>query len=218
MKTADLSCLKPLAKSRSPIGREILSAGLIVAVLFLAGVARAETIDAIWKTHRVIFQYSGGNTAYSCDALRAKLRAILQRVGAHPDMRVVTASSCNEVSGDLTFNVLFRTPVPATEANLQTATGYDAREVLAARVRGEQLATLEDVERFPAEWRTIALSRDFRLGLGPSDCALMQQVASELFSQMSVHTISQSVCSPWHSYTPRLTVTALVRASNGGSR
>ena len=46
----------------------------------------------------------------------------------------------------------------------------------------------------------------------------MQQVASELFSQMSIHTISQSMCSPWHSYTPGLTFTALVRASNGGSR
>jgi len=142
---------------------------------------------------------------------------MLRRVGAHRDMSVVAASSCNEVSAHLTFKVLFRAPVAATEANLQAATHYDAREVLAAKVRGEQLATLEDVERFPAEWRTISLSRDFRLDLGPSDCALMQQVASELFSHMSIRTISHDVCSPWHSYTPRLNVTALVRAPDGGS-
>ena len=153
MKTADLSCLEPLAKSRSPIRHKILSAGLMVAVLFLADMARAETIDAIWKPHRVIFQYSGGNTAYSCDALCAKLLAMLRRVGAHHDVRVVAASPCNEPSGNLTFKVLFHAPVPATEAKLQTATDYDACEVLAARVRGEQLATLEDMERFPPNGR-----------------------------------------------------------------
>jgi hypothetical protein len=208
---------------RSPGRCRSLSASLIAAVahlLFFTGPpARAETVDAIWKTHRVTFRYSSSTTAYSCGGLGTKLAAILRLVGAHQDMRVV-ASSCDEVAGHQTFDMLFRAPVPATEANLREATDYDTREQLAARLRGERLATIEDVERFPAEWHTISLHRDRKVRLAPSDCDLLRQVMRGFLSRMSVDTSGRSVrCSSslGNFHPPILTVTALVRASGDGN-
>jgi len=199
---------------------KVLTASLLVVLahlLFLADVApaRAETVDAIWKTQRVIFRYSSRNTAYSCAGLSTKLAAVLQRVGAHEDIRVV-GSGCDEVSGLLTFDVLFRAPVPATDENLREATDYDARTELAARLRGERLAAAEDIERFAAEWQTISVGQDRKLRLAPSECDLLQQILRSFFSRMSVNTTGKKLrCSSGLGdfHPPRLTVTALIRAA-----
>ena len=201
----------------------ILSASAILVLAQLMSTAitpvRAETVDAIWKTHRVLFRYSSSNTAYSCGGLGAKLTAILQRVGAHGDVRV-TAAGCDEVSGLLTFDVQFRAPVPATAENLYAATAYDSRELLAARLRGERLPQAEDIERFAAQYETISLGRDRTLKLAPSDCDLVRQVMRGFFSRMSVEpTRSQVRCSSalGNFHPPQLTVTALVPAAVSGS-
>jgi len=218
-----------ILRARQRQGRyRLLTASILVVIahlLFLADVApaQAETVDAIWKTQRVTFRYSSRNIAYSCSGLSTKLAAILQRVGAHEDIRVV-GSGCDEVSGLLTFDVLFRAPVPATAENLQAATDYGARDVLAARLRGERLAAAEDIERFAAEWQTISLSQERKLRLAPSDCDLLQQILRSFFSRMSVQTTGRKLrCSSalGDFHTPRLTVTALIRAAEaplGGIR
>jgi hypothetical protein len=175
---------------------------------------QAATVDAIWKTHRVTFQYSSRTTAYSCSGLTAKVKAILRRVGAHQDITVIP-SACDDASGLVRLDVEFRAPVQATVASISDAVDYDAREVLAARLRGERLAAAEDIERFAAEWETIALARDRRLNLAPGDCDLLRQILHGLFSRMSVQvTRNQLRCSAafGNAHPPRLTIAALVRA------
>jgi hypothetical protein len=173
--------------------------------------ARAQNTDAIWKTHRVIFQYGSRSTAYSCKGLADKLSAILRRVGAHQDLRIL-ATACDESAGLARLEVLFRSPVPATPANLTEATDHDATELLTARLRGERLATAEDVERFEAQWETISLGRDRKLKLVPSDCDLLRQMTSELFSRMSINVTKRNArCSALGNFhPPHLTVAALV--------
>src|SRR5262245_31253378 len=101
------SGVRPGRESRSLIPGRVRSAALMLAAAqarFVAGMApaRAQTVDAIWKTHRVTFQFSSSNTAYyTCHGLATRLKAILRSVGAHKDITVVT--HCDEVTRLLKF-------------------------------------------------------------------------------------------------------------------
>jgi len=81
-----------------------------------------------------------------------------------------------------------------------------------ARVRGEPLPGAADLERFPASWETISLSRNRSMRLQPGDCELVEQLLRSVLPRMSIQIVSNNLrCSPFGNMRPpRLTVLALV--------
>ena len=171
-------------------------------------------VEAVWKAQQMNFEYRGYSTTYSCQSLEDKLHMILRSVGAREDVQL-RSYACNEQIGIARFQVLLKSPVVATSENIRDITAHDAKAELLARVKGEKLATPEDVQRFTAVWKTVSFSRDRRMRLERGDCELVQQLRQQILPRMSVQIVKDNVrCSSGLGNVgpPRLTVSALVRA------
>ena len=189
-----------------------------VAVLLLSGsVAHAESqpdtavVEAVWKPQRINFVYRGYSTLYSCSGLQAKLEKILTTVGARGGIEL-RAYSCDDELSTARFQIVLASPVEATQENVAALTTYDAHEELVARVRGERLASAEDLPRFPAVWKTISFARSREMRLEPGDCELVLQLRRHILPRMSVQIVNDRVrCSEFGNIgRPQLTVSALV--------
>ena len=79
-------------------------------------------------------------------------------------------------------------------------------------MRGERLATAEDLPRFPAVWKTISFARSRQMKLSPGDCELVLQLRQHILPRMAVQIVSDQVrCSQFGNIgKPQLTVSALV--------
>lgn len=176
---------------RTVIGLSLFVSCLLSAVQATAapGIA-SDSLDAIWRVQQIDLRLRTGDRYHSCSALHSKIAAILGAVGAE---KVVVSVSCNMNS--LTNNVLARvataTPVEATAANVQAATTFDARAELVARLRQETLPTANDIQVFPAEWRTVAITTVRGVHLGPGDCDLLQGLTDQVFPRLSVRVVRQ---------------------------
>ena len=197
-------------------GRWVNFAGAAVLLLATAvGSAQSradETIvDAVWKPQRMNFVYRGYSTLYTCSGLQQKLRRILRTVGARGGLEL-RAYSCDDSLATARFQIALTSPVEATPENVEQLTAYDSRAELVARVRGDQLASAEDLERFPAVWKTISFARSREMKLAPGDCELVQQLRQHILPRMSVQIVSDQVrCSQFGNIgKPQLTVSALV--------
>jgi hypothetical protein len=185
-------------------------------VLLAAGVATAhpqpdEVVEAVWKPQQLNFVYRGYSTLYSCRSLQDKLHKILTTVGANGDIAMRTYS-CSDALSVASFQIVLASPVEATPENVEQLTTYDTHDELVARMHGQRLASGEDLQRFPAVWKTISFARSRDMKLAPGDCELVLQLRRHVLPRMSVHVISDDVrCSPFGNIgRPRLTVSALV--------
>lgn len=167
-------------------------------------------VQATWKTQEIRYSYTGFTTAYDCDAAEDRLKAILRALGAHEQTRV-SAQGCmlNRPSRNFFITITAATPVPLADAPKATA-GSTSREELLKRlgVPSQQLD-----ETFPAEWKTVQLSRDRKLDLEAGDCELMQGLRDHVLPKLSVKIVTDRVeCIPRQVslQTPDLTVSALV--------
>ena len=200
--------------------RQFLPIVWAAAALFGAAQASADPaagsaeIEAVWQAHVMTFEYSGFDTRYTCQSLKRKLRTILRNVGARDGIKL-RDYGCEDLTGIARFQVAFESPVEATPENLATLTRFDSRDELVARVRGESLPTAEDVQRFPAVWKTVSFVRDRELRIAPGDCELVKQLRQQILARMSVQIVSDDVrCTSFGNIgKPRLTVAALVPAS-----
>lgn len=75
--------------------------GRAAACLLVAGIlpaAAGANEPATWKEQDLQLDYMGFTTRFSCDGLRDRVRTVLLRLGARPDLEVV-ASGCARLSG-----------------------------------------------------------------------------------------------------------------------
>lgn len=168
---------------------------------------------AIWKVERIEFIYSSSTVSYSCEALQRRIAAILQAVGAHSRMAIEPGCAAGERVRYANVRLTLAMPVEASEENLRAATDYDTRDELVARVRQTQLPTAEDIQRFPASWRTVALTRSPPLSLSPGDCDLLRAMRDHVFPHLHVRLVSSGLnCGggPDTRITPRIRVNALM--------
>ena len=188
-------------------------------LLLAAGVANAQSpadqtvVEAVWKPQRMNFVYRGYSTLYSCRGLQQKLEKILTSVGARGGIEL-RAYSCDDELATAQFQIALTSPVEATPENVEQLTSYDARDELVSRVRGERLASAEDLQRFPAVWKTISFARSRQMKLAPGDCELVLQLRRHILPRLSIHVVSDQVrCSVFGNIgKPQLTVSALVPA------
>jgi hypothetical protein len=174
-----------------------------------------QIVEAVWKVQSLSFAYSGYATVYTCDALLDKVRDILQGLGARDTLRI-RSLGCSDMVTHGRMEITLESPVEATPENIEALTTYDSKQELVARVRSEHLASAEDVHRFPAAWKTISMTRDRSLKLGPSDCELVEQLRRDVLPHMSIRVEYDRLrCSPVFGNIgqPQLRVAALVALS-----
>lgn len=167
-----------------------------------------DPVEAVWKAQRLEFYYRSLDTLYTCVGLEEKTKVILRQLGARGRI-ALRHIGCRDFSRLVRLEVLIESPFVATPETIRDITTYDSEDALIARVRGVSLPSPEDLERFPAVWKTVT----FR-----GDCALLQQLRQQIMSKMSVQMlkdIKRSICSQ---ASPRLAVMALVPSSGERAR
>jgi hypothetical protein len=178
-------------------------------------VARAadDTISAIWQIERIEFVYHSSTVRYSCGNLQRRIAAILQAVGAHSTIGVELGCRSGDLVRYANVRLTLAVPVEATEENVRVATDFDTRDELVARLRQTQLPSANDIARFPASWRSVALTRSPPLSLGPGDCDLLLAMRDEVFPRLRVRVVSSGLHCGGGANTrikPRIQVNALM--------
>lgn len=167
-------------------------------------------VQAAWKTQEIRYGYTGITTAYSCDAAEDRIKAILRALGAHEQTRV-SANGCNfnRPSRNFFITITTASPVPVGEVPAKSSADASKDELL--KRLGVASTQLEGT--FPAEWKSVELSRNRRLNLAAGDCELMEGLKKRVLPKLSVKIISSRVqCVPGQVglQPPELTVSALV--------
>jgi hypothetical protein len=214
-----------IADRRSLAMRSYRWASLLALAVHLLGIAPAGAtsgqanvprapLDAIWRIQEFDLRFRTAQHYHSCSSLHQKISGILEAVGAG---KVVVKLSCSkdELTNHAYARVATAAPVDASPQNIEAATTFDSRQVLVARLREVQLPTANDIERFPAEWRTVSLTRVAALRLGPGDCELLRGLNEQVFPHLSIRVVRKqlSCSSPalFNPARPVLVVEALIR-------
>ena len=180
-----------------------------------APVATNAPVEAIWRTQLVEFTYNSRDVYYSCSALQAKIVDILQAVGAHRRMALELHCVGDRFANHAYGRLMLAVPTEATPESVRAATTYDTRDELVARLRKLVLPTANDIERFPAHWQSVSLTRQRNLRLDASDCDLLLALRRQVFPKIPVRVESERLqCSLGAStrIRPHLEVVALMRA------
>lgn len=191
--------------------------GVCIAMTALAAQAdppRPGYIDAVWKPQSVMFDFRSEGRLYPCDVLEHKIKIILHRLGAH-DRLQLRSQGCRDLGGRARFEALLESPIEATTDNVRELTRYDSEDELIARIRGEQLPSAVEMQRFAATWESISFRSGSKLDIDAGDCALVQQLRKQIMTKMSIQVtrdIAGVDCAQELSGIsgPRLTVVALV--------
>jgi hypothetical protein len=165
-----------------------LFAILATVALSISSVHGAELsapLTAIWRMQQLELVHEDDRTFYSCAQLVRRTKVILNVLGAH--VASETRTRCITLApGVQSLLITFLHPVEATEENVREASQWTAAQQLRARVRGETLPAAEDLERFPAAWRTVALHRVRGLRIDNSDCALLETIREQIFPHLAI--------------------------------
>lgn len=191
-------------------------AGIALLLVGASAPAAPDYVTAVWRQQSLEFAYQGTTTAYSCDTLQRRLEAILRSVGARDGISIVMQRCIDQA--DAVMQITLESPVEATAANVAAVTQHTSVDELVAKVRNEALPTPENIERFPAEWKTVSMSRDRTLKLESGDCELVKQLRRDVFPHMAIRIVRENLrCSVAFGNLgqPQLSVAALVAAPRG---
>jgi hypothetical protein len=192
----------------------LLAMGLFAFASLAGARPTSLPLEAIWQVHQVEMTLRSGQVFYSCDALSQKVAAILTEVGVREDVNVQLSCRGSAQTNDATAHITFAAPVPATAENVRRATTYSTETQLVARLNRIALPTANDIDRFPAEWQSVNLTRNRRLRLDAGDCALLRALATQVFPRLDVRIEKPFSCpeSLVAHIRPRVQVAALVRS------
>jgi hypothetical protein len=187
--------------------------GAVFGVSVAAEAPTDTPIVAIWQIERIDFVYSSTTVRYSCGNLQRRIAEILQAVGANARMGVELGCNSGELVRYANVHLTLAVPVEATEENVRAATDFDTHDQLVARLHQSQLPSANDIVRFPASWRTVALTRSPPLSLGPGDCDLLRAMRDDVFPLLRVRVVSSGLRCGGGADTripPRIHVNALI--------
>jgi hypothetical protein len=186
-----------------------------LGIFAIDATANDAPVEAVWKPQRTIFSFFSQTTHYSCRALEDQLRRVLVVLGAHERMEF-DRRECSPESG-MRLYITFMSPIEATDANVRELTSFESEDLLVARLRGTRLPAPEDLVRFPAQWRTISVTRDRRLRLDSADCELVEQIRRQLLPHLAIRELPKRIiCSPGTGLTmraPPLVVSTLIASA-----
>ncbi len=202
---------KLLSLARAHVAASCLVAAMLSQAAY-AGAAGddANAVQAVWKPVEIKYSYVGFTTAYNCDAFESKVKSILLALGATP-LTKVQANGCidvNRPSRNFFVTITTATPIPASDAKEPED---KATKELVERLTGK--ADPLKTDPFPAQRKTVDLSRERRLNLEPGDCELMEGLRDKVLPKLGAKVVADSVtCTPGNLsiQTPQLSVSALV--------
>jgi len=166
---------------------------LVIGCAALAGSAAAwsatnhETAaptEAIWRIQEFDFHYRAAQGRYhSCSSLHEKISGIMESIGAGS---VIVEIACrpDTLVDRVDARVATAMPVRATSASVAEATTFATEQQLVARLRQIQLPTPATIERFPAEWREVAVTTVHGVRLGPEDCDLLHDLHEQILPHL----------------------------------
>ncbi len=196
--------------ARARLAVSCILAGVLSHAAYAGSPDSANPVQAVWKPVEIKYSYVGFTTAYNCDAFESKVKNILVTLGATP-LTKVKANGCidvNRPSRNFFVTVTTATPIPASEAK---EPANKATKELTERLTGK--ADPLKTDPFPAQWKTVEVSRDRRLNLEPGDCELMEGLSKEVLPKIGVKVVTDRIsCTPGNLsiQTPPLTASALV--------
>jgi len=130
---------------------------------------------AAWQRQEMEFTYLGFTTRYSCEGLRAKLRALLLASGARPDLEVAIRG-CPAAPGAVSDFPRVRM---VFHAATMPAAGTAAGEGVAAR------------------WKTVVIGARQPGELDAGDCELVEQFRDRVLPSFQVRGLEGDVrCTP----------------------
>jgi len=187
-----------------------------VCLLWLSSTHAAvesEPLDAMWHQQQLNFFYRAERTFHSCASLARRVARILQALGARGGTLRLRCTS--EMPQHMGLEITLATPVEATAENILEATTFGPTDRLIAQVRGEDLLTANDIERFPATWRRVSLTSAGGLGIGSGDCELIHGMKDQIFPKLAVRVPDGFRCNHDSAVIrPNVTVEALVPLAN----
>ena len=170
-------------------------------------------VEATWRVQSLVFHYSS-SVAYSCAALREKIAAILEAVGAH-DGTVVAMECHGSLLRSARAHITLASPVVATSETVLVPAGFTARAELTARIHGARTPAAAAIERFPATWHRVSLPRDLASRTG--DCELVRAMVKQVLPLLSTHVQRKPLCIGGVTRGMPLEIVALVRDPVAGS-
>jgi hypothetical protein len=135
----------------------VLAAGLLCAM------GAGATEPANWQEQDIVIDYQGFTTHYSCDGLRDRVRSVLLRLGARPDL-TVTSSGCVRLNGPERF--------PSVHAH------FSSLHPAAAPAPGI------------GDWKSLNLGGV--QGLDPGECELAEEVVRTILPHFAVRNAAPS--------------------------
>jgi hypothetical protein len=120
---------------------------------------------AVWVPMQLNFVYRHFTTEYSCDGLAARMKSLLLKLGARPDLDV-RGYGCTQLSG----------PDPLAGVKIR----MNVLEVAGAR------------PGLGAHWQRVDLLADRNIMEAASDCELIEQVAQKILPLFTVRNVEYS--------------------------
>jgi hypothetical protein len=149
--------------------------------------------EAIWRIQEFDFHFRAQKGHYhSCSSLHSKITGFMEAIGAGS---VIVNIGCdrNALVEHVFAHIATAMPIQATPENVHAATTFDTEQQLVARLRQTQLPTVDTVERFPAEWREVAVRSIHGVRLDPEDCDLLHDLHDQILPQIvSVRVVRKS--------------------------
>jgi hypothetical protein len=165
-------------------------------------------VEATWRVQSLVFHHNS-SVAYSCAALREKIAAILETVGAHHGTVVAMECGGGGLLRSARAHITLASPVVATAEIALLPAGFTARAELIARIRGAPAASAAAIERFPATWRRVSLPRDLSSRTG--DCELVRAVVKQVLPRLATQVQRTPLCIAGVTRAIPVEVVALVR-------
>jgi hypothetical protein len=170
-------------------------------------------VEATWRVQSLVFHHNS-SVAYSCEALRGKIAAMLETVGAHAG--TIVAMECGGgLLRSARVQITLASPVVATSADAGAPAQMLARAELVARIRGEPSPRAAAIERFQATWRRVTFPRDLSSRTG--DCELERAMVKQVLPHLSAQVQRAPLCIGGVTRTMPLEIVALVRDPVAGS-
>ena len=163
------------------------------AALLVCASARSETkreavsdapTEAIWRIQEFDFHFRAQKGRYhSCSSLHSKITGFMEAIGAGS---VIVHIGCdrNTLVEHAFARIATAMPIQATPENVRAATTFDTEAQMVARLRQARLPTAETVERFPAEWREVAVRSIHGVRLEPADCDLLHDLHEQILPHL----------------------------------
>ena len=161
--------------------------------------AAGPAVGAVWVERELRINYMAFTSFYSCDGLRAKVRWVLEELGARPGFTVHTRG-CSNISGPELMpavEVVAALPVEATpEVLAEIASGATRRE-LQARATGRSTPESDAPAQFAAQTRRDEFRSRPNGAIEDGDCELIEQLRDHLMVPLGVRVVEDSLsCVP----------------------